>query len=128
MAGLAREQAVDALNPCRVGFRLREPWPDFLIFLGTNTTGAGLVSPKAYLDELFYKQEAGAKQALERDPKRREDLRHQNQRPVHERAMVVPLYQASGLIDIGPRVAAASIDLIPAYQWSGTYDEGRLKP
>jgi peptide/nickel transport system substrate-binding protein len=45
-------EAIDALAPYRVRFRLREPWPDFLISLGTNATGAGLVLPKTYLEQV----------------------------------------------------------------------------
>jgi peptide/nickel transport system substrate-binding protein len=35
-----------------VRFRLREPWPDFLLFLGTPATGAGLVVPQKYLERV----------------------------------------------------------------------------
>ena len=33
-------------------FRLREPWPDFLFFLGTPATGTGLIVPQKYLDQV----------------------------------------------------------------------------
>jgi peptide/nickel transport system substrate-binding protein len=42
--------AAEALDAHRVRFRLREPWPDFLFFLGTPATGAGLIVPQKYLD------------------------------------------------------------------------------
>jgi peptide/nickel transport system substrate-binding protein len=45
-------QAVEIVDPQRVRFRLREPWPDFLIFIGTPATGAGWVVPKAYLEQV----------------------------------------------------------------------------
>jgi peptide/nickel transport system substrate-binding protein len=57
-------QAVEIVNPQRVRFRLREPWPDFLIFIGTPATGAGWVVPKAYLEQVgddgFKKHPIGA--------------------------------------------------------------------
>lgn len=57
-------QAVESLDAQRVRFRLREPWPDFLIFVGTPATGAGWVVPKKYLeqvgDEGFKKHPIGA--------------------------------------------------------------------
>jgi ABC-type transport system substrate-binding protein len=45
-------EAVEALDPHRVRVRLREPWPDFLLFLGTPATGAGLVVPQKYLEQV----------------------------------------------------------------------------
>jgi peptide/nickel transport system substrate-binding protein len=45
-------EAIEALDPHRVRFRLREPWPDFLLFLGTPATGAGLVVPQQYLEQV----------------------------------------------------------------------------
>jgi peptide/nickel transport system substrate-binding protein len=57
-------QAVESIDAHRVRFRLREPWPDFLIFLGTPATGAGWVVPEKYIeqvgDEGFQKQPIGA--------------------------------------------------------------------
>jgi peptide/nickel transport system substrate-binding protein len=45
-------QAIEVVDPQRVRFRLHEPWPDFLIFIGTPATGAGWVVPKAYIEQV----------------------------------------------------------------------------
>lgn len=74
------------------------------------------------LDELFQKQ------ARERDPKRREELLNELQRQVHERAMFVPIYEIAGLNGIGPRVAESGLGLITAFNWSGPYEDVKLKP
>jgi peptide/nickel transport system substrate-binding protein len=55
--------AVEVVDPLRVRFRLKEPWPDFMAFYGTPATGAGWIVPKAYLqkvgDEGFKKAPIG---------------------------------------------------------------------
>lgn len=73
------------------------------------------------LDELFRQQ------ARERDPKRREALLHELQRLVYERAMFAPIYEIAGLNGVGPRVAESGLGLIPTYNWSGPYEDVRLK-
>jgi peptide/nickel transport system substrate-binding protein len=56
--------AVEIIDPYRVRFRLREPWPDFMTFYGTPATGAGWIVPKKYVervgDEGFKKAPIGA--------------------------------------------------------------------
>src|SRR5262245_23672345 len=58
-----RIAAVETPDPGRVRFRLKEPWPDFITFY-TNTTGAGWIVPKKYVekvgDEGFKKAPVGA--------------------------------------------------------------------
>jgi peptide/nickel transport system substrate-binding protein len=58
-----RVTAVEAPDPARVRFRLKQPWPDFLTFY-TNATGAGWIVPKKYVekvgDEAFKKAPVGA--------------------------------------------------------------------
>jgi peptide/nickel transport system substrate-binding protein len=58
-----RIAAVETPDPGRVRFRLKEPWPDFITFY-TNTTGAGWIVPKKYVekvgDEGFKKAPIGA--------------------------------------------------------------------
>jgi peptide/nickel transport system substrate-binding protein len=76
----------------------------------------------ADLDELYQKQ------TRERDPKRREAMLYELQRLVHERVLFVPIYEIAGLNGIGPRVAESGLGLIPTYNWSGPYEEVRLKP
>jgi peptide/nickel transport system substrate-binding protein len=55
--------AVDTLDPSRVRFRLKRPWPDFLTFY-LNATGAAWIVPKKYVekvgDEGFKKAPIGA--------------------------------------------------------------------
>jgi peptide/nickel transport system substrate-binding protein len=56
--------AVEIIDPYRVRFRLKEPWPDFMTFYGTPATGAGWIVPKKYVervgDEGFKKAPIGA--------------------------------------------------------------------
>src|SRR5262249_12067470 len=44
--------AVEIVDPHRVRFRLREPWPDFLAFYGTPATGAAWIVPRKYLEKI----------------------------------------------------------------------------
>src|SRR5207245_5868431 len=54
---------ITVVDPSRVRFQLHEPFPDFMAFYGTLTTGAGWVVPKKYVekvgDEGFKKQPIG---------------------------------------------------------------------
>ena len=74
------------------------------------------------LDALFKQQERA------RDPQQRERLLHQIQRLVHERAMFAPIYEIAGLSGLGPRVEESGLGLIRTYNWSGPYEEVKLKP
>lgn len=73
------------------------------------------------LDALFEQQARG------RDPQQREALLHALQRLGHERALLAPIYEIAGLRGIGPRVAESGLGLIPTYNWSGPYEDVRLK-
>src|SRR5262249_9421156 len=59
-----RVAAVEIVDPSRVRFRLKEPWPDFMAFYGTPATGAAWIVPKKYVekvgDEGFKKAPIGA--------------------------------------------------------------------
>ena len=44
--------AVEIVDPHRVRFRLKEPWPDFLTFYATPATGAGWIVPKKYIEKV----------------------------------------------------------------------------
>ena len=48
----ARVAAIDIVDPHRIRFRFKEPWPDFLTFYGTPATGAGWVVPKKYVEKV----------------------------------------------------------------------------
>jgi Bacterial extracellular solute-binding proteins, family 5 Middle len=56
--------AVEVVDPWRVRFRLKEPWPDFMTFYATPASGAGWIVPKKYVekvgDEGFRKAPVGA--------------------------------------------------------------------
>jgi peptide/nickel transport system substrate-binding protein len=60
----ARTAAVEIVDPHRIRFRFKQPWPDFLTFYGTPATGAGWVVPKKYVekvgDDAFKKAPVGA--------------------------------------------------------------------
>jgi len=55
---------VQVVDPLRVRFQLKEPWPDFLTFYATPATGAAWIVPRKYLekvgDEGFKKAPVGA--------------------------------------------------------------------
>src|SRR5262245_5770648 len=56
--------SIDVLDPHRVRFRFKEPWPDFLTFYGTPATGAAWIVPKKYVEKVgedgFKKAPVGA--------------------------------------------------------------------
>src|SRR5712692_6376987 len=56
--------AVEVVDPGRVRFRLREPWPDFMTYYGSLATGAGWIVPRKYLEKVgddgFKKAPVGA--------------------------------------------------------------------
>ena len=56
--------AVETPEPSRVRFRLKKPWPDFLLHYGTPATGSGWVVPKKYVEKVgedgFKKAPVGA--------------------------------------------------------------------
>ncbi|HJU30040.1 MAG TPA: ABC transporter substrate-binding protein [Hyphomicrobiaceae bacterium] len=58
-----RVASVEVLDPQRVAFKLKSPWPDFLTFYAT-ATGAGWIVPKKYVekvgDEAYKKAPVGA--------------------------------------------------------------------
>jgi peptide/nickel transport system substrate-binding protein len=47
-----RVAAVEVVDPLRVRFRLRQPWPDFLTYYGSLATGAGWIVPKRYVEKV----------------------------------------------------------------------------
>ena len=60
----ARVASVDVIDPQRVRFRMKQPWPDFMAFYGTPATGAAWIVPKKYVervgDDGFKKAPVGA--------------------------------------------------------------------
>ena len=59
-----RVAAVEVVDPARVRYRLREPWPDFMTFVGSGATGVNWIVPKKYVekvgDEGFRRAPVGA--------------------------------------------------------------------
>src|SRR5438876_5810851 len=53
-AGLfkARTAGVDVVDSQRIRFRFKQPWPDFMTFIGTPATGATWVVPKKYVEKV----------------------------------------------------------------------------
>ena len=43
---------VEILDPARVRFELKDPWPDFMAHYGTFATGAGWILPKRYFQQV----------------------------------------------------------------------------
>ena len=60
----ARIAAVEVIDPQRVRFRFKEPWPDFMTFYATPATGAAWIVPKKYVEKVgedgFKKAPVGA--------------------------------------------------------------------
>ena len=56
--------AVEVVDPGRIRFRFKEPWPDFMTYYGSLTTGAGWIVPRKYLEKVgddgFKKAPVGA--------------------------------------------------------------------
>src|SRR5438128_3393727 len=48
----ARITSIDVVDPHRVRFRFKQPWPDFMTFYGTPATGAGWIVPKKYVEKV----------------------------------------------------------------------------
>jgi peptide/nickel transport system substrate-binding protein len=59
-----RVREVQIVDPGRVRFHLKEPWPDFMVFYGTSATGAAWIVPKKYVEKVgddgFLKAPIGA--------------------------------------------------------------------
>src|SRR5499426_4535684 len=59
-----RVRQVQVVDPQRIRFVLRDPWPDFLAFYATPATGAASIVPKKYVEKVgddgFKKAPVGA--------------------------------------------------------------------
>jgi peptide/nickel transport system substrate-binding protein len=47
-----RVRDVETVDPGRVRFHLKEPWPDFMTFYGTSATGAAWIVPRKYVEKV----------------------------------------------------------------------------
>jgi peptide/nickel transport system substrate-binding protein len=48
----ARVLEVQAIDPSRVRFQLKDPWPDFMTFYGTSASGAAWIVPRKYVEKV----------------------------------------------------------------------------
>jgi len=60
----SRVAAVEIVDPHRIRFRLKSPWPEFMTFYGTPATGAAWIVPRKYVEKVgddgFKKAPVGA--------------------------------------------------------------------
>ena len=61
------------------------------------------------------------------DRKKREDMLHQIQRVVQERALFAPVWENGFIRAHGPRMEEAALSLIPAFPYAGPLEELRVK-
>jgi peptide/nickel transport system substrate-binding protein len=47
-----RVREVQVVDPGRVRFHLKDPWPDFMTFYGTSASGAAWIIPKKYFEKV----------------------------------------------------------------------------
>jgi peptide/nickel transport system substrate-binding protein len=47
-----RVREVEVVDPGRVRFQLKEPWPDFMTFYGTSASGAAWIVPRRYFESV----------------------------------------------------------------------------
>jgi peptide/nickel transport system substrate-binding protein len=66
-------------------------------------------------------------QAAELDRKKREALLHKIQQLVHEKVMVLPIWELGFLNGQGPRVQESGLGLIPGHAYSAPYEDVRIK-
>jgi len=85
--------------------------------------GGGAYAHGSYadIDGLFREQ------ARELDPKRREATLHRIQQLVFDKVVVAPIYEATGMNGVGPRVEEAGLGLIAGYLFSAPYEDVKLK-
>jgi peptide/nickel transport system substrate-binding protein len=48
----AKVARVEAVDPLRIRFTLKQPWPDFPTFYATPATGAAWIVPKKYVEQV----------------------------------------------------------------------------
>jgi peptide/nickel transport system substrate-binding protein len=85
------------------------------------STGAYAYGGYPDIDGLFREQ------ASELDPKKREAILHRIQQLIHDKVMVLPIWQLALIQAHGPRVAESGLGLVADYPWSAPYEDLRLK-
>ena len=66
-------------------------------------------------------------QASEMDGKKREAILHRIQQLIHDKAMVVPIWELAFINGHGPRVAESGLTLITNHAYSAPYEDLKLK-
>jgi peptide/nickel transport system substrate-binding protein len=85
------------------------------------STGAYAYGGYPDIDGLFREQ------ASEHDPKKREAILHRIQQLIHDKVMVLPIWQLALMQTYGPRVAESGLGLIADFPWSAPYEDLKLK-
>jgi peptide/nickel transport system substrate-binding protein len=83
--------------------------------------GAYVYGSYPEIDSLFKDQ------AAEMDRKKREALLHKIQQIVHEKTMVIPIWELAFINGQGPRVQESGLGLIPGHAYSAPYEDVKLK-
>ena len=83
--------------------------------------GAYVYGSYPEIDSLFKDQ------AAEMDRKKRETLLHKIQQIVHEKTMVIPIWELAFINGQGPRVQESGLGLIPGHAYSAPYEDVKLK-
>jgi len=65
--------------------------------------------------------------AAELDTKRREAILHKMQQLVHDKAIYAPIWQLAFMNAFGPRVGESGFGLIPAFAYTGPYEDMTIK-
>jgi peptide/nickel transport system substrate-binding protein len=66
-------------------------------------------------------------QAAELDRKKREALLHKIQQIVHEKTMIIPIWELAFINGQGARVQESGLGLIPGHAYSAPYEDVKLK-
>jgi len=67
------------------------------------------------------------KQAIELDHKSREATLFKIQQLIYERTIIAPIWQLAFINAVGPRVGESGFGLIPAFAYTGPYEDITLK-
>ena len=86
-----------------------------------TSRGTGAYGSISDVEALF------ARQLQEMDRKKREEMLHQIQRILSERAIFAPIWENAGISGVGPRVEESALRLIPAFPYAAPGEELRLK-
>jgi ABC-type transport system substrate-binding protein len=72
-------------------------------------------------------QDLFERQSRELDRRKREEVLHQIQRLLAERAVFAPVWENGFIRGVGPRVEEPALTLIPSFPYSAPYEDVRLR-